>query len=63
MLDEYPIGFGLTLAMNAKAMEKFSAMPEEKQRKIIEQTHQVSSKGEMQALVQSIADGKQNTVG
>lgn len=63
MIDEYPIGFGLTLAMNAKAMEKFTAMPEEKQQSIIDQTHQVHSKGEMQALVQSIADGKQNTMG
>lgn len=62
-MDEYPVGFGLTLAMNGKALENFSAMSEDKKQEILGHTHHIRSKEEMQAFVQSIADGKQNPKG
>ena len=34
-MDEYPVGFGLTLAMNGKALENFSAMPEDKKQEFM----------------------------
>lgn len=61
--EDYPIGFGLSLAMNARAMEHFTAMTEEERQTVIDRTHQVRSKKEMQALIQSIADSGQNVVG
>ncbi len=51
---EIPVGFGMALAMNPPAMEKFSALSEEKQRAIIDGTHSVNSKSEMQQYVRSL---------
>lgn len=52
---EMPLGFGMALAQNPKAMEKFSALNESQKQKILNQTHSVSSKAEMQELVDKIA--------
>lgn len=51
---EMPMGFGMALAMNPKAMEKFAALPENKKQEIISGTHSVSSKAEMQQYVEKI---------
>lgn len=48
-----PIGFGMALAMNPEAMQKFSSLPEKKQ-EIINGTHSVSSKKEMQQYVENL---------
>ena len=48
---EIPIGFGMALAMNPEAMKKFSDLPEARQKAIIEGTHNVNSKSEMQQYV------------
>ncbi|MGN1135540.1 MAG: hypothetical protein ACI4SF_04905 [Oscillospiraceae bacterium] len=51
---EMPVGFGMALAMNPKAMEKFTLLPESKKQEIINGTHSVSSKAEMRQYVEKI---------
>ena len=51
---EMPLGFGMALAMNPKAMEKFSSLPQNKKQEIINGTHSVSSKAEMRQYVEKI---------
>ena len=48
---EIPMGLGMALAQNHAAMEVFAAMPPASQQSVIEHTHQISSKREMQAYV------------
>lgn len=55
---EIPMGFGMALAQNSEAMDRFSAFPEAKKRAVIEHTHQIRSKKEMQLYAQEIAQGK-----
>jgi len=50
---EVPIGLGMALAKNPAAMQYFSSLDAESQRQIIEQTHSVRSKEEMDAFVSS----------
>ncbi|MBE6837181.1 MAG: hypothetical protein E7509_04205 [Ruminococcus sp.] len=52
--NEMPVGFGMALAMNPDAMEKFAALPEVKKQEIISGTHSVSSKEEMRQYVENI---------
>lgn len=51
---DIPLGFGMAPAQNSEAMIRFSAMSEEQRRQIIEGTHSVRSKKEMQAYVDRI---------
>ncbi|MGN0603493.1 MAG: hypothetical protein ACI4I2_05900 [Oscillospiraceae bacterium] len=51
---EMPIGFGMALAMNPEAMQKFASLPEYKKQEIINGTHSVSSKTEMQQYVKKL---------
>lgn len=51
---EIPVGFGMALAMNPPAMAKFAELSEEKQRAIIDGTHNVNSKSEMQQYVRNL---------
>jgi uncharacterized protein YdeI (YjbR/CyaY-like superfamily) len=53
-----PMGFGFALAQNMAAMEIFSAMDKKKQQQIIEHTHQIQSKSEMQQYVDQIEKGR-----
>ena len=55
---ELPLGFGMALAQNEQAMHAFEAMTEAQKRAIIEQTHAVTSRREMQQLVPELAYGK-----
>ena len=55
---ELPLGFGIALAQNEQAMQAFEAMPEEQKRAVIEKTHTVSSRREMQQLVSGLVSGK-----
>lgn len=52
---DIPLGFGMAMAQNSEAMTRFSAMSEEQRRQLIEGTHSVRSKKEMQAYVDRIA--------
>lgn len=57
MSIELPLGFGMALAQNEAAMKKFEALSESEKRAIIDKTHTVNSKKEMQALVNSLTSG------
>lgn len=52
-----PVGFGMALAMDAKAMDVFASMPAERQDAVLEKARSVSSKAEMQHLVMNLANG------
>jgi len=52
-----PMGFGMSLAKNMQAMERFTQLPPEKRQQILEKTHSIQSKEEMQAFTDSIATG------
>lgn len=52
--SEMPVGFGMALAMNPEAMQKFAALPETRKQEIIKGTHTVSSKEEMRQYVENI---------
>ena len=51
------MGLGMALAQNVEAMQVFSAMSPAQQQAIIDRTHSVNSKKEMQALVSQIGRG------
>lgn len=52
--DDMPVGFGMALAMNTEAMEKFATLPANKKQEIIAGTQSVSSKTEMKQYVENI---------
>lgn len=51
---ELPLGFGMALAQNETAMERFEQLSDDEKEKIIEKTHNVSSRIEMQSLVNDL---------
>ncbi len=53
---ELPIGFGLALAQNIKAMEYFSRLPDAQKQTVIDQTHGIQSSDEMRRFVNSLVD-------
>ncbi len=53
---EIPMGLGMALAQNIEAMNHFSALPKLSQNEIIEHTHSINSKEEMQSYVQSLVN-------
>ena len=53
-MEELPLGFGMALAQHPEAMARFSALSEEEQQAIINGTHAVRSKEEMQAYVEQL---------
>lgn len=53
---ELPLGFGMALAQNEKAMAKFESLSEHEKMSIIERTHSVTSKKEMRALVDGLCN-------
>lgn len=55
---EMPVGFGMALAQNPAAMQKFAMLSEEEKQKIIEGTHSVSSREEMHRYVNRLISEK-----
>lgn len=51
---ELPLGFGMALAQNEGAMQRFEALSQAEKTAILEKTHSVRSKREMQSLVKSL---------
>lgn len=51
---EMPVGLGMALAQRPEAMEKFSSLSEDKKQEIINGTHSVKSKAQMQQYVDKI---------
>ena len=53
---DIPLGLGMALAENLRAMEDFAWLSETHKRQIIEQTHSISSKEEMRSFVSSLGN-------
>lgn len=54
---DLPLGFGMALAQNMGAMERFSTLTDQERLDVLNQARSVRSKAEMQTLVDSIAPG------
>ncbi|EOS29062.1 MAG: hypothetical protein OSJ53_02100 [Kineothrix sp.] len=54
--NQLPIGLGLSLAMNQKAMDRFSGMTEAEKERTIAKSRGVKSKREMDRIVSSLAE-------
>ena len=52
--QELPLGLGFALAQDPEAMEAFTALPEADRTALLERAHTVSSREEMQALVNGL---------
>lgn len=52
---QLPLGFGMALAQNEPAMKKFESLSDAEKQFIVQQTHGITSKREMQILVSSLA--------
>lgn len=50
-MRELPMGFGMALCANQRAMEYFEHLPQAQKQAIIAQTHQIQSSKEMKAFV------------
>lgn len=57
-ITELPLGFSMAMAKNPEALSSFSSMSDAEQRELIDRCHNVTSKQEMQQLVNSITDYK-----
>lgn len=53
-----PIGFGLALAQNEKAMSSYAAMTEQQKQAVLSKAHNARSENEMHQIVSSIAETK-----
>ena len=51
------IGFGLALAGNTAAMNRYAHLSEEERQDILNKAHQATSEEDMYALVASLANG------
>lgn len=56
-LADLPMGLGMALAQDVPAMERFANLSPDQQRDVIDQTHRITSKSEMQALVSRLGQG------
>lgn len=54
--EQLPVGLGLSLAMNQRAMERFANMTETQKQQTIDKSRQVKSKREMDRIVNSLAE-------
>lgn len=54
---DLPLGFGMALAQNESAMKNFEKLTESEKAAVIEKTHSLKSKSEMQNLVSSLTNG------
>lgn len=57
--EEVPIGLALSLAMNERAMDRFSSMSKNEKQSVIEESRQVKSKQDMEQFVDRIGGGMQ----
>ena len=55
---EMPIGFGLSLAANAKSMEAFSNMSDAQKREAVEKSRQMHTRVDMESYVDSLSVGR-----
>lgn len=55
-MNELPMGFAMALAKNSDAMAHFYRLSEKEKQLVLEQTHKVQSKQEMQDFVSHLKD-------
>ena len=51
---ELPLGFSFALAQDSEAMSNFSALSESAQAAFLQQAHAISSRDEMQSLINKL---------
>lgn len=51
-----PIGFGLSLAVNAKSMETFAAMDDMEKEAVVEKSLQMNTREEMEQFVERLGN-------
>lgn len=54
--DELPLGFGVALAQNEKALEKFAQLDERQKQRFLFEARHVRSRNEMQSIVDRIGE-------
>lgn len=54
-MQDIPIGFTFALAENPEALNYFISLSEEQKQRVLEQTHKIHSKSEMQAFAGNFA--------
>ncbi len=55
--SKVPIGFGMALAQNTAAMNRYAHLTEEQKQDILNKAHNVHSEMEMYTLVANLANG------
>lgn len=55
MIKDLPLGFGMALAQQPQAMQKFANMTDSEKSKILSEIHNIKSKDEMQIFVSKLA--------
>ena len=55
--SKVPVGFGLAMAGNTAAMNRYAHLSEQQKQDILNRAHNVRSEKEMYALVASLANG------
>ena len=55
---QVPLGFGMALSMNPKALNAYSAMTEAQKQAILDKAHNTRSEQEMHELVASLTNSK-----
>lgn len=53
-IADLPMGLGMALAQDVDAMSHFASLSPDEQRAVIDQTHTINSKSEMQSFVQGL---------
>ena len=51
---DIPMGLGMALMQNKPAMDYYSSLSDAEKQKVIDHTHSIRSKGEMQSYVDSL---------
>lgn len=53
---ELPLGFGMALVQNERAMAKFETLSDAEKRAVIERSHSITTGHEMKSFVKSLID-------
>ena len=53
-IADLPMGFGMALAQDRSAMDRFASLSPDEQRDLIDQTHRITSKAEMRSFVSAL---------
>lgn len=56
-MRDLPMGFGMALLQDPQALQRFQSMSHGQQQEVLQHTHSIQSKPEMQAFVASLRGG------